>query len=389
MIGEDVFTPVDSDLISRKAEQLSPDLGTVSHIHTVGRFPDVAEARIAIIGLPEYRGISGGASYECELTAFRRFFYDLKKHSSEVHIADLGNIIPGASLEDSYSLVTEIGKELIKQSVIPVFIGGSQDLTVPIYRSFASMNQLINMVNIDSRIDLGAPGSSMDSSTWLGHLVMEKPNYLFNYSNIGYQSYFVGSEAVDLMRKLYFDTFRLGQVRTDISEIEPVIRAADLVTADLSSIRQADGPASTKPGPNGFSGEEMCQAMMYAGLSDRVSALGIFEYDERTDLYGQSAHLMAQMVWYFAEGVSLRKDDLPGEDEESFTRYRVTIPEQDEELVFIKNRGSGRWWIELPVDGKNARFSRHHYLPCSIRDYEQACRNEVPERWWQAIHKIY
>jgi arginase family enzyme len=302
---------------------------------------------------------------------------------------DLGNIIPGATIEDTYALVTEIGKELIRQTVIPVFIGGSQDLTVAIYRSFASMNQLINMVNIDSRIDLGAPGAAMDSSTWLGHLVMEKPNYLFNYSNIGYQSYFVGSEAVDLMRKLYFDTFRLGQVRSDISEIEPVIRAADLITTDLSAIRQADGPASTKPSPNGFSGEEMCQAMMYAGLSDRVSSLGIFEYDEKADNAGQSAHLMAQMVWYFAEGVSLRKDDLPGEDEENFTRYRVTIPEQDEELVFMKNRQTGRWWIELPVDGKNARFSRHHYLPCSIRDYEQACRNEVPERWWQAIHKIY
>jgi arginase family enzyme len=389
MISKDVFIPVSRDLISRKAEQLSPDLGSVISMHTEDRFPDAEGAGIAIIGLPEFRGMNRGGDLTLDLNKFRSYFWNLKKHAADVKIVDLGNIIPGATLDDTYSLVMEIGKELIRQTTIPVFIGGSQDLTVAMYRSFASMNQLINMVNIDSRIDLGAPGAAMDATTWLGHLVMEKPNFLFNYSNIGYQSYFVGSEAVDLMRKLYFDTFRLGQVRADISEIEPAIRAADLITTDLSAIRQADGPASTKPGPNGFSGEEMCQAMMYAGLSDRVSALGIFEYDEAADVTGQSAHLMAQMVWYFAEGVSLRKDDLPGEDEENFTRYRVTIPEQEDELVFMKNRRSGRWWIEHPVDGKNARFSRHHYLPCSIRDYEQACRNEVPERWWQAIHKIY
>jgi hypothetical protein len=33
-------------------------------------------------------------------------------------------------------------------------------------------------------------------------------------------------------------------------------------------------------------------------------------------------------------------------------------------------------------------YVSQHLLPCSYKDYMQACRNEVPERWWNAVHKM-
>ncbi len=52
---------------------------------------------------------------------------------------------------------------------------------------------------------------------------MEEPNNLYNYSNIGYQTYFTSQEEIDLMEKMFFDAYRLGDVGADITIAEPVL----------------------------------------------------------------------------------------------------------------------------------------------------------------------
>ena len=48
--------------------------------------------------------------------------------------------------------------------------------------------------------------------------------------------------------------------------------------------------------------EESCKMMHYAGLSDKLSAVGLFEYGQSLDENFQTAQLLAQMIWYFIEG---------------------------------------------------------------------------------------
>jgi hypothetical protein len=47
-----------------------------------------------------------------------------------------------------------------------------------------------------------------------------------------------------------------------------------------------------------------------------------------------------------------------------------------------------RWWMKLPVEQGKNRYLNHHLLPCSYKDYQQACNNEVPDRWWNALQKM-
>ena len=89
---------------------------------------------------------------------------------------------------------------------------------------------------------------------------------LFNYSNIGNQSFLNSQETLELIHDLYFDSYRLGVVRSDIEEVEPILRNADILSVDLSSVRLSDAPATYEGSPNGFYGEEMCQILRYAGL---------------------------------------------------------------------------------------------------------------------------
>jgi arginase family enzyme len=276
--------------------------------------------------------------------------------------------------------------DLNEKKVIPLVIGGSQDLTLAHYHAYRRMEKVVNITGIDARFDLGMPEDPSGSHTWLGKIVMQQPNYLFNFSNIGYQTYFNGTSGAALMERLFFDAYRVGQVRVDITEMEPVIRAADMVTFDLSAIRQGDAPGNSQPSPNGFSGEEACQAMFYAGMNDRLTGLGIYEIDAASDRNEQTAHLTAQMIWYFLEGVANRKNDIPHPGHEGFITYRVTL--DNTEILFLKSQHTGRWWMEVPLAGKSNRYRRHNFLPCSLKDYQQACSSEMPDRFWQALQKM-
>jgi formiminoglutamase len=74
-----------------------------------------------------------------------------------------------------------------------------------------------------------------------------------------------------MMNKLYFDSYRLGQIRDNIQESEPIIRHADMLSFDFSAIKHSDAPANEVPQPNGFYSEEACQMMRYAGMNDKLN----------------------------------------------------------------------------------------------------------------------
>jgi arginase family enzyme len=351
-------------------------------------FPSFEGACIAIIGVPEYRGAVENKNASNGIEGIREKLYRLKIHLNSRSIIDLGDLILGHTLSDTYAAVATVVSELLSQNVIPIIIGGSQDLTYAHYSGYKKLEQIVNLVCIDSRFDLGSPEEECNSETYLGNIIMEQPNYLFNFSNIGYQTYFVGSSSVEIMNKLFFETYRLGQMRTNIEEAEPIVRNADFISVDISSIRNSDAPGNKNATPNGFYGEEICQIMMYSGLSDKSTGIGFYEYHSSLDINNQTAHLIAQMIWFYIEGVGNRKHETPAISSSNYLTYRVPISEIENDIVFIKSLKSNRWWMKMPVELSKNRYMSQHLMPCSYKDYQQACTNEVPDRWWSAFHKL-
>jgi len=138
--------------------------------------------------------------------------------------------------------------------MIPVVLGGSQDLTYANYQAYQSLGQIINIVSIDSMFDLGSSENEVTSRSFLSNIILHQPNYLFNYANLGYQTYFVDQEALKLMKNLMFDTYRLGLLRENLEEAEPVVRNADLITVDVSSVRFSDAPGNANGTPKSMRG---------------------------------------------------------------------------------------------------------------------------------------
>ena len=352
-------------------------------------FPAIDGIDIAILGVKESRMAVGNSGCNDAPDQVRRYLYSLFKHNNNIKIADLGNVIPGNVIGDTYFALRDIVASLLGKNIIPFIIGGSQDLTYANYLAYESLGRIINLVCVDMEFDLGEIGNQVNSKTYLSKIITHQPSYLFNYSNIGYQTYFVDREAVELMDKLFFDVYRLGLVQTDIEEVEPMVRNADLLSVDLSAVRQSDAPGNAGATPNGFYGEELCRIMRYAGMSDKLTSAGLYEINPEYDRKGQTAGLAAQAIWYFIDGFYNRKQDFPIRDKKFYIKYRVAIKELQNEIIFYKSKKTNRWWMEVPCPSRlKSKYERHYLVPCSYNDYRTAMKEEIPDRWWQAYQKL-
>lgn len=363
-------------------------MGDTITIHREDAFPELDETKIALIGVCDDRASINNEGCANGVDVIREAFYQLFNHWSELKIVDLGNIKRGHTVDDTYFALEQVMSALLEKNIVPIVLGGGQDLTYAMYQSYGTTKQLVNITAIDPLFDLGSENDKLNSRSYLSQIIMHQPNYLFNFTNIGYQTYYVDYKAVDLMKNLLFDTYRLGVIRSDITDVEPLLRNTDFLSFDVAAIRSSDAPGNANASPNGFTGEEACQMVRYAGLSSKLSSIGFFEYNPLFDRDGTTANLIAQMIWYFIEGFSIRKKDYPTNDSRDFTRYIVQI-EGNEDIVFLRNKYTERWWIDLSLNQKgNSKYEKHYFIPCSRKDYDMALREEIPDRWWQFYQKL-
>ena len=373
----DFLQPISNSIEEYIATLSNQTLGKKVVFHTQTDFPVLDNVAIAIITVNEFRG-SEKDNDDFSFDYFRKQFYSLFPGNWNASIVDLGTIEAGASIEDTYFVVKSLVAELIKKRIIPVVIGGTQDLTYPMYRAYDNLDQMVNLVSVDNQFDFSKE-NKLDSESYLSKIIVEEPNNLFNFSNLGFQTYFNSQEEIDLIEKLYFEAYRLGEVSNSITVAEPVFRDADLVSVDMHSVQSSYSGNFDVFNPNGFTGKEICALSRYAGISDKVTSFGIFNFNPN----GNEVILTAQMLWYFIEGFCFRSNEYPFGTKENYIKYIVPI--EDEELIFYKSNKTARWWIEIPfLTNVNNKLKRNTLLPCTDEDYLAACEQEIPERWWKA-----
>ena len=373
----DFLQPVSDEFLEFVDGLSAQTLGKKTAFNTVNDFPVLDNANIAILAINEFRG-GNVFNDDDKFDNFRKQFYSLYPGNWNVSIVDLGNIEQGETIEDTYFLVASVCEDLIRKQVLPIVIGGSQDLTYSMYRAYDNLDQMVNLVVVDNQFDFAKDFATADKS-YLSKIIVEEPNNLFNYGNLGFQTYYNSQEEIDLLEKLYFEAYRLGEISNNIKLAEPVLRDADLVSLDLNSVQSSYSGNFTIFEPNGFTGKEICTLSRYAGISDKVSSFGIFNFENNK----KEVVLVSQVLWYFIEGYVFRSKEYPFGTKDNFLKYIVPI--DDEELVFYKSDITGRWWIEIPfISNVNNKLKRNTLLPCSYDDYLSACEQEIPERWWKA-----
>lgn len=379
------LSPVPESVLAKLPVLEPGQLGNRIKRHTeMGGIPSLKGVKIVIVGVQEDRRAYRNTGCDVAADFIRPYLYQLYEGQWEFEIADLGNIYGGENYVDSIERLRSFCESMLRKGIIVITLGGSQDLTYANYRAYDHLEKMVNIVSIDSRLDVGSEGRDLDHQSYVSHLVLQEPHNLYNFTNIGYQTYFNSPDEIALIEKLFFEAVRLGDVQSNIQRSEPLLREADVVSVDINAVRQSYNPGTFYTSPHGFSGQDLCAMMRYAGMSDTLSQLGLFEYNPKFDQRGQSAHLFAHALWYFFEGVSLRFGDFPVGSKTGYEKYSVLVNEEDT-LIFYKSPNSGRWWIEIPKgEAQSERFS---LVPCNFEDYQEALKGKIPQRWWKAQQK--
>ena len=339
-----------------------------SNGNTEGGVPDLKKTQVAIIGI--------GSE---DANAVRSVLYGLTFSFAGLNVADLGNV-----RKQETSFIIPLLTELLQGDIVPIVIGHSEIFTLAQYQAYQSKKGTVNLAIIDEKIRFTP---KVTTENYFLHQILED-THLFNCSIIGYQSHFTPPSGLDWFEQHHFELVRLGKVKSNLEDIEPFIRDADLLSFNIAALKNIEAPAQSHASPSGLFCEEACQLARYAGLSDKMTSFGVYGFHQKIDKNQQTAQVVAQMIWYFIDGMYNRKHDFPlSKAVNQLTQYIVDIKSFDYQVTFWRSNKSGRWWMEIPVKSRK-KNERHRLVPCSYNDYLQACQDDLPDRLVNAVQRF-
>ena len=333
-------------------------------------FPELRSGALAIVGLDA-----------TEADRVRGQLYRMARPAQAVDLVDLGNARRPEGVFNA-----PVMQELLAAGVTPLFIGREADRCLAQYYGYHQAQFLTNLVVVDDRLRFQArdvPGAKR----YLDHVFDLTPVRLFHLAVLGYQTHYNDPAALEYLHQHHFEFYRLGAIKYEIEESEPVLRDADAVVVQLSALKAADAPAQEPLGASGLDSEDACQLCRYAGMADKVTSFGVYGYYAERDASARTADAVAQMCWYFVEGFANRKYDFPVSTE-GLTEFVVEMDGPGKSLTFYKSERSGRWWLLMPYDLDGRDGQRHQYLPCTYADYQRACAHELPDRLIEAYKRF-
>jgi formiminoglutamase len=378
----DYFNPVEIFNTNRNSIHPGAQLISVVSVHSKNKpISNISDYNLALFGVSNNNLED---IYKDEYSEIREELYSLSANY-KTKLFDLGNLKQGKTKNDTIIGLRDVIIELISLNVIPIILGNSEDILYAQYLAYKKLDTKVNIIAIDSKI-AAIENKETKSPSTLWKILVSENDFLSGFSNIGYQTYYVNPKTLQFLSKNYFNAFRIGHIRSNFKEVEPLLRDANLIGINIASIRQPDAPAQNDGSPNGFYGEEICQIAKYAGTSNRASSIGIYDYNPDFDQNKQTSRLIAQLIWYYIEGFNQRVDEHPQISNSQFKKFLVALNKTENELVFYKSEKTDRWWMEVPFIQTSS--SKKVLISCTFEDYQKATSDELPERWLTTFNKI-
>ncbi len=277
----------------------------------------------------------------------RKALRTLNTHFKNIQLYDLG-YLKDANEEN----INEIMSICNLAGVVPVFTGykGSMEST---------KNIDTDVFIVSNRIYSGITGC--------------------NY--ISYQRHLCKSDDIYVAEEYRYDSISLGKMRSNPGVLEPVLRSVGLLYVNLQALRASDAPNIEFTYPTGLYAEELCQILKNTGTGCQIKGVFI-QASFKTELFSQEADLIAESIWYLAEGLNIRINDHP-EKSSDHTRFIIHAPSVDEDLEFFKHNQTEKWWLKHP-----SSTHKQHYLACSYDEYQFSIGDELPDRVFKFLNSI-
>lgn len=353
---EAFFTPVSKALHKPFAKSVGT-MGGELKVNT-GKFPDYSGIDVAIIGM--------GPNAD----KVRKALYSYSFNFNGITVADFGNLNHDGSSKNANAGLRECLIALKAENIIPVIIGENDNYSDALLKS-------VPYTDIDYALVSPEIAYNPDDIVWK----LKQKNKLFHCSFIGIQNFLNTHASIQMVSELFSEQIRLGELRTNIPGVEPVLRQADIFEFSLNSIKHADFGSSNKPLPSGLLNQEACGICRYAGVSNKISVF-ILNHFTLSDSSITDNMQIAQMIWYILDGIDNRFNDHPQLNNRNFTVYKCHA-NSGEDMLFLYSELTSRWWMQVPTVSKKKKTAPK-FVGCRESDYEIAKQGEVPELWFRA-----
>lgn len=322
----------------------------------IKEFPDTKNIDVAIIGLGNNANI------------IRPYLYQYAHRFNGIEIADFGNLKHNGTDKNINAGISECIIALREENIIPIFIGENLDYGIGLQKALPY-----------NKIDyaLVSPYVAYKEHHIAYSLASNKK--LFHASFLGIQSYLNTNEIVQESSDEFIEHLRLGDLKANISLVEPLLRQADIFEFDLSALKYQEFNSATLKLPNGMQTQEACAICRYAGISNTIGCYVLRNFT-LTPNNTIDAQQIAQMVWYILDGIDNRFNDNPQLNHRNFTVYKCHA-NSGEDMLFINSNLTGRWWLQIPQKGKK---TAPKFIGCLESDFEIAQHGDVPEKWYRA-----
>ena len=360
------FSPVKVEILDFLHKLDNNQLGRTIKINGRDNLSSLKGLDIVIFSINEYRFNSGIQKSFNANKYFRKKLYSLYSGNWDLNIYDLGDLENGNKISDTQFALERVLESFLKNQILVLTIGGSQNLLYNIYSSHKQSLQNINLVSVDNRIDF-----SENDESFLSKIIMDENNKLANFSNIGYQKHLTSFSENKLVDKMYFESISLGKIKSNIAEAEPVLRDSNIVSFNINSVKSGD-LNNAHMHPNGLNSYELCSLSRFSGLSSRIKIVSFFE---NWDLSIMNS-LLAESLWYVLDGYSTRVDENPLDDSNDFIYYHIEL--DNYKFKFYRSKLSNRWWVEFLND--EIISIKKDIISCTYDDYKNCKNSFIPER---------
>ncbi len=337
---------------------------------------EISGHKIAIIGIVDSRHIENvNYSQNKTVNNIREQLTNLIFPNNQT-IVDLGDLLPGKTIRDSYFALCQVLDILYSKQIIPILIGCSDDYIYGIYLSVNNIKTSIKHLHIDYKYDNHPDNPiTIDTNNYFHHTA-KLDKTVCELVLLGIQTYYSNTDNDSDRYNNLLSVHRLGWLNKNLFNTEPLLRNADIVTCDMNSVKISDNPANALGLPNGLYAEEICQIAWYAGYSGNTKIFGIFNYFSNFDHRNTSATLISQIIWHFIDGYNQSHVENPEKELKHFIQLHVHCKTISTNLLFLKSKKTGRYWLRL---GDENEGSTNKYYPVSKRDYLEAVNNNVPD----------
>lgn len=324
---------------------------------------EIKENGLVLLFVSDFRGAGGGAEI-LDFSPVRRLLYRLSALDFEVPVCDLGDLVSGRSIQDSHYAIQEVLSLCHYKNAVPLIIGGSADFAYSLFSALNFHYKEISYTQITNKVSLSGEGEEISEKNYLHRIFSTKNFSLKNFHLLGYQKHLNEEDSVKLIREVDFDIVRLAEMMNGTAGTEPFFRRADLVTLDCNAVESFSEPFSVQPQVNGLNRREVCAYMKEMGLSEKLKSAGIFNFDFETGSLLNN-QLLAQMVWYFIEGVNIQRSH---PKERHYETFYVMVDDSD--YTFKRDTFSGLWYFGSDDKVENC-------ISCSAEDYENAKKGHL------------